>query len=74
MNKELIKRLKNAGKYQKMAIKELLPKETNAHLEIIERELKAMVSEAAVKWMSEFKRADEPAKTEGERVKKVEID
>lgn len=74
MNKELIKRLKNAGKYQKMAIKELLPKETNAHLEIIERELKAMVSEAAVKWMSEFKCADEPAKTEGERVKKVEID
>ena len=74
MNKELIQRLKNAGKYQKMAIKELLPKETNAHLEVIERELRAMVTEAAVKWMSEFKDTDEPAKTEGERVKKVEID
>lgn len=73
MNKELIKRLKNAGKYQKMAIKELFPKETNAHLEVIERELKAMVSEAAVKWISEFKDADEPAESDDERVKKVEI-
>ena len=73
MNKELIKRLKNAGKYQKMAIKELFPKETNAHLEVIERELKAMVSEVAVKWISEFKDTDEPAESDGERVKKVEI-
>ena len=73
MNKELIKRLKNAGKYQKMAIKELFPKETNAHLEVIERELKAMVSEAAVKWISEFKDADEPAERDDEGVKKVEI-
>lgn len=73
MNKELIKRLKNAGKYQKMAIKELFSKETNAHLEVIERELKAMVSEAAVKWISEFKDTDEPAESDGEGVKKVEI-
>lgn len=73
MNKELIQRIKNAGKYQKMAIKELFPKETNAHLEVIERELKAMVSEAAVKWMSELKNMDEPAESDGERVKKVEI-
>ena len=72
MSKELIKRLKNAGKYQKMAIKELFPKETNAHLEVIECELKAMVSEAAVKWISEFKDTDEPAESDGERVKKVE--
>ncbi|MCR5722685.1 MAG: hypothetical protein K6G72_10130 [Lachnospiraceae bacterium] len=73
MNKELIQRIKNAGKYQKMAIKELFPKETNAHLEVIERELKAMVSEAAVKWMSELKNTDEPAETDEGRVKKVEI-
>ena len=73
MNKELIKRLKNAGKYQKMAIKELFPKETSAHLEVIERELKAMVTEAAVKWMSEFTDTEEPEENSGERVKKVEI-
>lgn len=73
MNKELIQRIKNAGKYQKMAIKELFPKETNAHLEVIERELKAMVTEAAVKWMSELKNTDEPAETDEGRVKKVEI-
>ena len=73
MNKELIQRLKNAGRYQRMAIKELFPKETNAHLEVIEREIKAMVAEAAVKLMSEFKGTEEPAETEGERVKKVEI-
>ena len=74
MNKELIKRLKNAGKYQKMAIKELFPKETSAHLEVIERELKAMVTEATVKWMSEFKVDDEVSEPSEERVKKVEID
>lgn len=73
MNKELIQRIKTAAKYQKMAIKELFPKETNAHLEVIERELKAMVSEAAVKWISEFKDTDEPAEPDEGRVKKVEI-
>ncbi|MBO4680228.1 MAG: hypothetical protein J5626_11240 [Lachnospiraceae bacterium] len=74
MNKELIRRLKNASKYQKMAIKELFPAETNAHLEVIERELKAMVTETAVKWMSEFKADDEVSEPSEERVKKVEID
>ena len=74
MNKELLRRLKNASKYQKMAIKELFPTETNAHLEVIERELKAMVTETAVKWMSEFKVDDEVSEPSEERVKKVEID
>ena len=74
MNKELIRRIKNASKYQKMAIKELFPAETNAHLEVIERELKAMVTETAVKWMSEFKTSDVAEEPAEERVKKVEID
>ena len=74
MNKELIRRLKNASKYQKMAIKELFPAETNAHLEVIERELKAMVAETAVKWMSEFKGTEGTGEsTPEERVKKVDI-
>ena len=74
MNKELIRRLRNASKYQKMAIKELFPAETNAHLEIIERELKAMVTETAMKWMSEFRADGETEEASGEHVKKVEID
>ena len=74
MNKELVKRLKKAGKYQKMAIKELFPAETNEHLEVIERELKAMVTETAMKWMSEFKAEDEASEPSEERVRKVEID
>lgn len=74
MNKEMIKRLKNAGKYQKMALKELFPASANAHLEVIEREIKAMVTEAAVKWMSEFKDDSNTSETADERVKKVEIE
>ena len=74
MNTELIKRLKKAGKYQKMAIKELFPTETNAHLEVFERELKAMVTETAMKWMSEFKADEEASEALKERVRKVEID
>ena len=74
MNKEMIKRLKKAGEYQKMAIKELFPASTNAHLEVIERELKAMVTETAVKWMSEFKDDSDSGEGCGERVKKVEIE
>ena len=74
MNKEFIRRLRNASKYQKMAIKELFPAETNAHLEVIERELKAMVTETAMKWISEFKAGGDTEEESEERVKKVEID
>jgi len=73
MNKELIKRIKNASEYQKMAIKELFPTETNPHIEVIEREIKAMITETAMKIMSEFKTADENGDAAEEHIKKVDI-
>lgn len=47
MNGEIIGRLLEAGTYQKMALQALLPEHTRGHVEVIERELKAMLKECA---------------------------
>lgn len=47
MNGEIIGRLLEAGTYQKMALQALLPEHTREHVEVIERELKAMLKECA---------------------------
>ena len=48
MDKDMLKRIKTAGMYQKKAIKALIPENMNSHLEVIEGEIKAMITEAAV--------------------------
>lgn len=42
MNAKTLERLKEAGEYQKMAVKALLPEYTHKHVEVIEGELKAI--------------------------------
>lgn len=48
MDKEMWDRISEAGKYQKLAFQALLPERVNNHLEVIEKEIKAMVLEIAM--------------------------
>ena len=56
-------RLMEAKKYQKMALMALLPESAGAHIEVIERELSAMLMEGAV----ELCRCAMDSKNEGAR-------
>lgn len=47
MNREMIGRMKTAGKYQKKAIRALLPQEAGEHLDVIEREVRLLALELA---------------------------
>lgn len=48
MNREMRERLQEAGKYQKMALQALIPEKSRAHVEVIERELKAIFMECVM--------------------------
>ena len=48
MNKEMADRIREAGNYQKKAIHALFPDRTNRHLEVIEHEIREMLTEEAV--------------------------
>ena len=79
MNRELRQRIKRASEYQKKAIMELLPKESAGHIEVIAKELKALVKESVIRFGRECAFgtgagacANNSAETE-ERVKKVDI-
>ena len=79
MNRELRQRIKRASEYQKKAIMELLPKESAGHIEVIARELKALVKESVIRFGRECAfgtgadaGTDRCSETE-DRVKKVDI-
>lgn len=63
MNTELIARLMEAKKYQKKAIEALFPEEMKEHVEVIERELSAMLKECGMELLKEVMQAAE-GKTE----------
>jgi len=77
MNKEMIHRMKIAGEYQKKAIRALFPKEMDEHLDVIEKELKMMVMEAATGLLKEYNKSDtcrdEQSREQTSKVKKVDI-
>ncbi|MDE6052291.1 MAG: hypothetical protein K2G55_00715 [Lachnospiraceae bacterium] len=58
MNKEMINRLKMAGKYQKKAIYALFPEKVSKHLDVIEKELKMMAVEIAADVVKECRKCD----------------
>ena len=79
MNRELRQRIKRASEYQKKAIMELLPKESAGHIEVIAKELKALVKESVIRFGRECAfgtgaaaGTDNSGETE-DRVKKVDI-
>ena len=58
MNKEMFRRLKTAGEYQKKAIYALFPEKVSRHLDVIEKELKMMAVEIAADVVKECRKSD----------------
>ncbi len=75
MNLETRSRIKEAKQYEILALKALLPKEAQGHIEVIEKEIKAMVMECVLDFIkqdnteSDRKESDENV----QKVKKVTI-
>ncbi|MDE7418319.1 MAG: hypothetical protein K2N44_18785 [Lachnospiraceae bacterium] len=72
MNKEMINRLKMAGKYQKKAIYALFPEKVSKHLDVIEKELKMMAVEIAADVVKECRKCDSCGGAQ-EHVKESEV-
>ena len=72
MNREMIKRLKVAGDFQKKAIRALFPEEMSGHFEVIEKEVKTMFMELAMEIIRDQKVTSEKEQ-ENNKTKKVDI-
>lgn len=76
-NKEMMQRIKTAGEYQKKAIRALFPEEIGGHLDVIEKELRAIVMEAAAGLLKENHKVDackeEQSREQASKVRKVNI-
>lgn len=77
MNKEMLHRMKTAGEYQRKAIRALFPEEMGEHLDVIEKEMKMMVMEAAAELLKNCNKGnvcrDGQSHEQTSKVKKVEI-
>ncbi|SHO42951.1 hypothetical protein [Anaerocolumna xylanovorans] len=79
MNKEMVSRLREAGKYEKMAIRALLPERAVKHMEVIEKEMRTMFMEMvtdAVRCAGNVRNDDgqnESEKEKDSKVKKINI-
>ena len=82
MNKEMMRRIKEARKYQKMAIRALMPERMAEHVDVIEHEVKAMVRETIIDvvkdrvWDNFNEKSQETTASQEKelKVKKVTID
>ena len=72
MSSEMVRRLKVAGDYQRKAIKALFPEEMSGHMDVIEREVKAMLVELAMEIIRDQKVTSEKEQ-ENNKTKKVDI-
>ena len=77
MNKEMLERVKTAGKYQRKAIRALFPEKMGEHLDVIEKEMKIMAVEAAAELLKNCNIVDACGKAQcqeqASKVKKVDI-
>ncbi|RDU21962.1 hypothetical protein [Anaerosacchariphilus polymeriproducens] len=74
MNKDMIRRLQEAKKYEWMAVKALFPESATAHIEVIEKELKEMLMECMLDFLKSNDEKDKSEqKKEAKDVKKVTI-
>jgi len=77
MNKDMLHRMKIAGEYQRKAIRALFSEEMGEHLDVIEKELKIMVTEAAAELLKEYNKSDayreKQSHEQTSKAKKVDI-
>ena len=70
MRREMIRRLKVAGDYQKKAIRALFPEEMSGHLDVIEKEVKAIFVELVM----EIGKEHNETTVNNKHTKKVDIE
>ena len=76
MNKEMMKRLRTAGNYQRKALRALFPEEVGSHLDVIEGELKEMFKEIVLEMVMECRKDNSEngeSKSGTSKTKKVDI-
>lgn len=77
MNKEMLNRLKTAGEYQRKAVHALFPEKVGRHLDMIEREMKMMVVDAAAELLKNYNKEDAcgegQSREQASKVQKVTI-
>lgn len=77
MNKEMLHRMKIAGEYQRKVVRALFPEEMGEHLDVIEKEMKMMVMEAAAELLKNCNKGDvcgdRQSHEQTSEVKKVDI-
>jgi len=68
-------RIKEAKKYEMLALRALLPKEAGAHIEVIEKEIKAMIMECVLDFVKQenVKAGTQDNEEQVKKVKKVTI-
>ncbi len=75
MDKTMLHRITEARNYGKLAVKALLPEQAAGHLDIIEREIKAMITECVIDMLKqEEEGSKQEDKNTSEKIKKVNID
>ncbi len=76
MSKEMLRRMKTAGEYQKKAVRALFPERMAGHLDVIENEIRMMLLEAVADVMKECRKQEDEEEQACEKtsgVKKVDI-
>ena len=76
MNKEMMRRLRTAGNYQRKALRALFPEEVSSHLDVIEGELKEMFKEIALEMVMECRKDDSEnceSQAKTSKTKKVDV-
>lgn len=77
MNKEMLHRMKTAGEYQQKAVRALFSKEVIGHLDVIEKEVKAMVLEVLAEMVKDCDKNNKCEETQSHEksseIKKVDI-
>lgn len=78
MNREMIRRLMEARKYQRKALKALFPENMQGHLTVIETEFGAMIKEGLLEvlqsdFMKDEETKEEEKSTESSTARKVDI-
>lgn len=72
MNDDMLKRIFQAKKYQKMALYALFPENITKHFEVIEKEINMMIKEVILESLCKNEES-KVEKTGASKVKKVDI-
>jgi hypothetical protein len=74
MNQEFVDKMKEAKKLEGEALMSILPEYVRGHIEVIEKEIKAILLECIAAYVKGKSESDDNSKKSENKVNKVEID